>query len=464
MESTLFNYDIEEMVIGCCLQKESDLLFTKDFLTVEDFYKKEFKIIYSAMLILLEQGKKVDTFTVEDYLSNNKIGGISSDFLDNVVLSLVSNRKLQSNINVILEYSKKRKLDKLLNDLTKQLPIKSIDDVLDELNSVNNLDLSNKPDETKSVKSWIDKYIEELKLRETDGERRPLTLFQGWDEMITLKKATYNIVASRPAQGKSALGMNLTKNFCEQGFKTLFVSLEMPEHQVINRLVANISRIPNMELDRKKKFTDSEWKSILKARETIKKYDIEIFDKSGVDIDYLASVIRRMKKQGKIDIVVIDYIGLINTRKYKDNQTQKLSYVSRTLKQLCLETELPMFILAQLNRESDGAKSREPILSDLRQSGQLEQDADSVTLIHEIKFNEKGGKQNLSNMKQRMMKLIVAKNRHGKIGRIDFNYYGDYIEFIEKRWNDMSKRYEEVPLTKIEQITPIELNDDDLPF
>ena len=230
----------------------------------------------------------------------------------------------------------------------------------------------------------------------------------------------------------------------------------MSSKEVINRLVANMSGVEHEKIQRKKVLTDNEKESIENALEKIKSFNLQIYDKGSLTVDHLFNLAKKLHKQNLLDLLVIDYLQLMNSGRKSQNDHSDLGYITRRLKQLAQEIYIPILALSQLNRASadKNGKIREPQLTDLRQSGSIEEDANFVLMLHHEDDEEK--------FKEKHIKLFVRKNRSGAMGTIYMNYIGDLVRFEEMVWNDKVKKFEKVKQEVWSK--EFDIHDDDLPF
>jgi replicative DNA helicase len=259
------------------------------------------------------------------------------------------------------------------------------------------------------------------------------------DDLVLLKNTNLMLIGARPSVGKSAFATNLVKNFCKQGKHPLFVSLEMSKNEFMDRLVSNMADVEARKLKRKEPKSNDEWRRIMIAKEKIRKFKFNFYDKGNMKIEQLTGLCRYLKKKGELDVLVVDYLQLLQSNQYKNQRTQQVGYISHQLKSLAMELEIPVIALAQLSRAGidNNGKPREPQLSDLRESGDLENDANMILMLHtddvDQHFKEK-----------RFIKLFIRKNRDGTLGRIDYTYYGDFIKFEETTFNMDTRQWETV--------------------
>ncbi len=207
-------------------------------------------------------------------------------------------------------------------------------------------------------------------------------------------------------------------------------------------------------IKRKEGLTSNDWANIMKAKEDIRKFKFNFYDKGGMSIEQLVGLAKHLKKKGELDILVIDYLQLLTSNQYRNQKQNQVSYISQMLKQLAMELDIPVIALSQLSRGSiENGKPRKPVLSDLRDSGSLEQDSNIVLMLHtdDIEQNFKD---------ERFIKMYVRKNRDGMLGDVNYGFKGDYVEFIEKVWNTNTTRFDIVEQEELGKDNTIP----DLPF
>ena len=226
----------------------------------------------------------------------------------------------------------------------------------------------------------------------------------------------------------------------------------------MNRLVANMAHIPARKLKRKEVKSNYEWQSIMQAKDKIKKFRFNFYDKGGMSIEQLIGLSRYLKKRDELDVLVIDYLQLLESNQYRGQKQNQVGYISQKLKQIAMELDIPVIALSQLSRGviEKGGEPREPQLSDLRDSGSLEQDANIVMMLHTTDIEQKWGE---GDKRGRYIDLFVRKNRDGKLGSVKYEYFGDYVDFKEKVWDFDRKGFVTVEQDIIEGDFP-----DDLPF
>ena len=242
------------------------------------------------------------------------------------------------------------------------------------------------------------------------------------DVMSGLQRSDLFILAGRPAMGKTALALNWILSMGEQGIPGAIFSIEMPEGQLVDRLVAIDTSINTMRF-RSPSFSSDEWCTISDSIARISGYPIHIVDEPGVTITQISSISRRLKKKYNIQYIVIDYLQLIEGWT-KEGQAAKAE-ISRALKKLARALDLPVIALSQLNRGLESRNNKRPMMSDLRDSGAIEQDADIVAFVY------RGVVYNNQTLNPKIAEIIFAKNRHGITGRVPLSFYAEYTQFVD---------------------------------
>jgi replicative DNA helicase len=464
-----FNQEAEQTVLGSIFLEPKVLKKNIiEELEPSDFFSEHLKTIYISILSLDNRNIKIDYISVAENLKErkalNKAGGI--DYLISLSESVPSTANIDSYVKIVKDKSNLRKLynkfqtlmekDNLTSDFVKE----SMEQTLSSIQTISNI-------ETNSVSNYIKEYIDDLGKPQDDTEIFK-TYYTGLDDVLTIKPGKFIVIGARPGIGKSALGLNIGKHFAMQNKKVLFISLEMTKKEILDRLVSNITEIPTQILERKKSITPNQWASIHRAEKEIKKYHLNIYDKGSLTIEMLSGLCNKLKQQNQLDILIIDYIGLMETKTYSNQRNQQIGHISRKLKQLSMDLEIPVIALAQLNRNVAGqdGKLRQPVLSDLRESGSIEQDANAVIFLH----NKENELTRFANKDRPFsaVTLVVAKNRSGKLGTLNMKFEGQYARLRELEWvkSESTGRTsgESVPLSIEFPDEEVDISDKDLPF
>ena len=425
----------EQSVLGAVFISPETMISLADELTPDDFYKPANKIVFKTMLSLLEKGEPIDATTMVSALTNqgdiSNIGGI------NYVVELVNSTPTSKNVEHYAKLVKeKATLRKVIADLSDSLSSAyqgdvSIDDIIAKTEK-SMLDISNQNTGTgfRNVADILDTHMQIVETRsQTDGFVTGLsTGFVGLDKITTgLHEGNLIIIAARPAMGKTALALNIAKHVATMERKPAVIfSLEMGAEELIERMVASEGMIPAYHLKTGNLSTD-EWKRLVHAQSNL--YDVPIFvdDTAGIRISEIRSKARKLSQEmGGLGIIIIDYLQLITGSK-RENRQQIVSEISRELKILAKDLRVPVIALSQLSRSVEQRQDKRPMLSDLRESGSIEQDADIVAFLYRDAYYQK--EQADSQEANNVTELILEKNRHGSLGTVKLYFHKEYTKF-----------------------------------
>jgi len=425
----------EQSVLGAVFISPETMISLADELTPDDFYKPANKIVFKTMLSLLEKGDPIDATTMVSALTNqgdiSNIGGI------NYVVELVNSTPTSKNVEHYAKLVKeKATLRKVIADLSESLSSAyqgdvSIGDIIAKTEK-SMLDISNQNTGTgfRNVADILDTHMQIVETRsQTDGFVTGLsTGFVGLDKITTgLHEGNLIILAARPAMGKTALALNIAKHVATMERKPAVIfSLEMGAEELIERMVASEGMVPGYHLKTGNLSTD-EWKRLVHAQSNL--YDVPIFvdDTAGIRISEIRSKARKLSQEmGGLGIIIIDYLQLITGSK-RENRQQIVSEISRELKILAKDLRVPVIALSQLSRSVEQRQDKRPMLSDLRESGSIEQDADIVAFLYRDAYYQKehADSQEANNVTE----LILEKNRHGSLGTVKLYFHKEYTKF-----------------------------------
>lgn len=425
----------EQSVLGAVFISPETMTSLADELTPDDFYKPANKIVFKTMLSLLEKGEPIDATTMVSALTNqgdiSNIGGMT------YVVELVNSTPTSKNVEHYAKLVKeKATLRKVIADLSDSLSSAyqgdvSIDDIIVKTEK-SLLDISNQNAGTgfRNVADILDTHMQIVETRsQTDGFVTGLsTGFVGLDKITTgLHEGNLIILAARPAMGKTALALNIAKHVASMERKPAVIfSLEMGAEELIERMVASEGMIPGYHLKTGNLSTD-EWKRLVHAQSNL--YDVPIFvdDTAGIRISDIRSKARKLSQEmGGLGIIIIDYLQLITGSK-RENRQQIVSEISRELKILAKDLRVPVIALSQLSRSVEQRQDKRPMLSDLRESGSIEQDADIVAFLYRDAYYQK--EQADSQEANNVTELILEKNRHGSLGTVKLYFHKEYTKF-----------------------------------
>lgn len=398
---------------------------------VEHFYKVEHQVIYSSILNIFTDNKNIDVVVLLNQLTKeqNVANAGGKEYIVELLDFMSSSPNYKEYIDIVKEkYSLRRLQVALTNGLDDCKKGVTPDKVIDSVSSVIFSETENKSAirDIKDVSADVFKAIEE---RTCGVEFAIRTGFYGLDHYLGgFNKGNLIILGARPAMGKTALALNLTENVARGGGKVLFFSMEMTANELVSRMISSQSRINSIKISRGREFSADEIQRMTHAVDTVSKKQIFI-DDSGFNTyhDILLKIKSCIRKVCGLDLIVIDYLQLIIPDKMsKGNDVQDVSRITRALKLMAKEFGVPILCLSQLNRELERRVNKRPILADLRQSGSIEQDADSVLFLYrEAVYDEDLGDDPST-------ELIVAKNRHGEIGTVHLEFNKEIVLFEER--------------------------------
>ena len=433
------NLEAEQALLGCLLidiDTQTDIL---DKLTEEDFYQESHQLIIGAMKAVFNARKPVDLVTLADELENEncleKAGGIT--YITDLAKITPSAANYKSYLDIVKRDSVNRRLIRASQKIIENAMEGS--DASDSVAYAEKLvfDISKKMDTSSLVDmredDSYDRVLNKFEVISTDKNalRGVNTGFTKLDKITNgLQKSDFIVLAARPGVGKTTIGMNIIEHAALVDNKVCAVfSLEMPRIQLAQRLLCSYSRV-SMSKALAGELSQSDWKKLWKASAELKKAKIYIDDSSKITPAEILSKCRRLKsrKEG-LDIIMIDYIQLMGSgeRRSEENRQQEIATITRNLKIMAKELDVPVLALSQLRRISS---KEEPQLSDLRESGAIEQDADMVMFIHrpDVAATEeeiKSGK-----IIKDAADLIIAKHRNGELGRVKLRFRGDQVRYV----------------------------------
>ena len=439
------NLDAEQALLGCMLIDNEILAEILEQLDKNDFYQESHQYILSAMKMVFAERKPVDIVTLCDRLDgdNNleKAGGIS--YVSELAQITPSAANYKYYFDIVKRDSVNRSLIRASRDIIDFAKsggdtVSSVQFAEEKIYAVSRTnDTSTMKDirEGSGIDAVLDKF--EKLAKDKDAFRGVITGFTRLDKLTNgLQKSDLIVLAARPGMGKTSLSMNIVENAAiGSGAVCAVFSLEMPEVQIIQRLMCSLANV-SMSDALSGKLTANDWKKLVKASEKLRRSKIHIDDSSRVTPAEILSKCRRIKSKnnGQLDLVMIDYIQLMSSGKKsgEENRTQEVAAITRELKIMAKELDVPVVALSQLRRIQAG----EPQLSDLRESGAIEQDADIVMFINRPDVNATDEDIAKKHIVKGMADLIVAKHRNGGLDRIKLRFKGELTKFVNPEPND----------------------------
>ena len=426
--------EAEQSVLGSILLDKEAMISVSETLVPEDFYKEAHKVIYESMLKLYNSQSEIDLITLTDELRDqgylDDIGGIAYITSLSTVVPTTSNIKYY--VNIVKEKSISRQLISAANDIINLGYDGSakVEYVLENAEKkIFDISQERATNDFQPINQVISEALSMLeKLYEEKNDVTGLTTgFRDLNKKINgLQRSDLLLIAARPAMGKTAFALNLVQNAALMGDASVAVfSLEMSKEQLVQRMIASQSTV---ELKKIKTGTlaDNDWPRITDGMAILSGAKIHIDDTPGIKISELRSKCRKLKIEKGLDLVLIDYLQLMEGEGQNESRQQEIAKISRSLKILAKELDCPVVALSQLSRAPEQRADHRPMLSDLRESGSIEQDADIVMFLYRDEYY------NPDTEKKNNGEVIVAKNRHGETGTVELVWFGGIQKFADK--------------------------------
>ena len=435
VNNALYSIEAEETLLGNIILFPDTLRECIDSdLVSEDFYLDKNRIIYQIMCYMFENNEKVDTTSLtsklKDFNQFEKVGGM--DYLLRLSSSTIYNRNVKEYINIIKNKSIARKLIKVGEEISSDAidTTKDINVLLDEVEKkVIDVTRSNLSSDFVSGEQAFDELIKHIEtVQENKSEVTGVrTLYNAFDRMTAgLQKGDLIIVAARPSMGKTTFALNLALNSASvnQGSVAIF-SVEMPREQVAMRLLSCRAKVEYQKI-RKGTLNNEEWSRINEAVQVLKKQNFYIDDTAGIKVTDMLAKARKLAKEEGLYLIIVDYIQLLQSASSSENRQQEVSEISIFLLSLARELNVPVIAVSQLHRGVETRQDKRPMLSDLRESGALEQDADLVLFLYRDDYykREEGVKNEREDVE-----LIIAKHRNGPTGKITLAFEKEIFAF-----------------------------------
>lgn len=429
--------DAEKSVLGAVLIDSGAINLIAEFLKAEHFYSREHQLVYGAMITLFEKQQPIDVVTIQDELkktdSLKQIGG--KNYLSDLINAVPTSAYIEQYGRIVKNHFVKRRLIQMSSRLveksfdTKGDVKKLLDDAETEIFALSQEHLHRDFIELKEVLAESFERLEEF-VKKGSHLRGVSTGFVDLDSKLAgMQDSNLLILAARPGIGKTTMALNIalqaaTKNKTPVGF----FSLEMSKEELVDRLLVGQADIDAWRL-KTGRLSEDDYKRLTEAMGELSDAPIFIDDTPGSSILEMRTKARKLKMEKDIKLLIVDYLQLIDAGKRFDSRVNEVSYVSQNLKNLARELKIPVLALSQLSRAVEQRGTRKPQLSDLRESGSIEQDADVVMFLYLEQETE-----DILDQNKKIVKLYIAKHRNGATGEMDLLFRGDRVKFysVEK--------------------------------
>ncbi len=428
--------EAEQSVLGGLMLANDAWNDVGEILSDEDFYRQDHKKVYAAIAHLANLSDPFDVITVSDYLEKNgdlnTVGGLA--YLGQLVKDTPSAANIKSYAKVVRERSILRSLITVGTTITSNAYDTEGREVKHLVDDAERMVFDIAEQNSRSGKSYVS--VKDVlgpvfnRLKELEKSDSQFTGIEtGFTEFDTktsgLQKGDLIIVAGRPSMGKTTLAVNMAENAAiAHGKSVVMFSMEMAADQLVMRMISSLGRINQTRL-RSGKLQPEDWNSVSSAMSLLKNSKMFIDDTPALSPTEIRARARRIKREHGLDLVLVDYLQLMQVKGTVENRTNEISEISRSLKALARELEVPVIALSQLNRSIEQRTDKQPVLSDLRESGAIEQDADVITFIYRDDFYNKDP----SNPRKGQADIIIGKQRNGPTGKIVLKFLGEYTKF-----------------------------------
>ena len=436
--------EAEKSVLGSMLISHEATEFACEALKPEDFYLPAHQDIYAAMLQLYNRGNAVDSVTLIDALERegklNAVGGVT--YITELSLFVPSAANVSHYIRIVEDRSVMRQLIRAGTDIVRdaQAGERPIGDMLDDAERrIFNISMKKSEDTLVHIGTTaMDTYMHIGDLMKLKGKLSGITTgFTDLDRLTSgLQRSDLVIVAGRPSMGKTAFALNIAQNAALKGGATICIfSLEMSREQLVRRMLCANAGV-DMQRVNTGDVTNDELVRLAEAMGDLSKANIYIDDTAGISVAELRSRCRKLKSRNGLDLIVIDYLQLMKTAGNSDNRATEISDVTRSLKILARELNVPIILLSQLSRgpEARTSNGHRPIMADLRESGAIEQDADVIILLYRPAVYAEAGDVEAEN--DNTAEIIVAKHRNGPTDTVYLSWLEQYTKFTDRSGRD----------------------------
>lgn len=424
--------EAEQAVIGSMIMDREAILAAAETITGEDFYQRQYGVVFEAMVELFNQNEPVDLVTLQNRLRAKEVPEeISSmEFVRDILEHLPTSANIKYYANIVAEKSTLRKLIRVNDEISSLCygGVESLEEVLEQTEKkVFDLVQRRNAGEFVPIRQVVLNAIQKIETASrTKGNVTGIaTGFKDLDYQTSgFQPSDLILIAARPSMGKTAFVLNIAQYMAFRHDVTVAIfSLEMSKEQLVNRLLSMESGVDAQKL-RNGNLTDNDWERLVEGAEGVARSNLIIDDTPGITLAELRSKCRKYKLEHGLGIVMIDYLQLMTGGgRSSDSRQQEISDISRGLKSLARELNVPVVALSQLSRAVEQRPDHRPILSDLRDSGAIEQDADMVMFLYRDNYYNKD-----SEMKN-LAEVIVAKQRNGPIGTINLLWMPEYTAF-----------------------------------
>ena len=425
------NVEAEQSVIGAMLMDRDAITIASEILTVDDFYQKQYGILFEAMVELYTENVPVDLITLQNRLKEKDVPPeISSlEFVRDMITKVPTSVNVGTYAKIVSEKAALRRLIRVNEEIASACYAgkDSVEEIMEDTEKKIFQVLQRKTnDEFVPIKDVVLNALDKIEAasRMKGSVTGMPTGFIDLDYKTSgFQPSDLILIAARPSMGKTAFVLNIAEYMAFRSNETVAIfSLEMSKEQLVNRLFALESRVDSQIL-RTGNLSDNDWSSLIEAAGVIGRSNLIIDDTPGISVSELRSKCRKYKLEHNLGIIMIDYLQLMQGSRKSESRQQEISDISRSLKEIARELQVPVVALSQLSRAVEQRPDHRPMLSDLRESGAIEQDADVVMFLYRDDYY------NHDTEKKDVAEVIIAKQRNGPVGTIELAWLPQYTKF-----------------------------------
>ncbi len=439
------NIEAEQAVLGAIFLVPDTIVTATEILEPEDFYRVSHQRIFETMIRLTDKGEPIDLVTIttelEDLKLLNEVGGVS--YLTDIANSVPTAANIEYYARIVEEKSTLRRIIFAATDIVTKTYDEGdeVTDLLDHAEKtileISQNKASGRFQNIQDVLVDVYDNIEQLH-NQQDEVTGIATGFRDLDHITSgFQKNDLIIVAARPSVGKTAFALNIAQNVAVNSDENVAIfSLEMGADQLVMRMLCAEGNIDSQRL-RTGKLQEEDWRKLTMAMGSLSNAGIYIDDTPGIKVNEIRSKCRRLKQESGLGMVLIDYLQLIqgSSASSRENRQQEVSEISRALKALARELEVPVIALSQLSRGVEQRQDKRPMMSDIRESGSIEQDADIVGFLYRDDYYDQESE------KENIIEIIIAKQRNGPVGTVELAFVKEYNKFV-----DLDRRYSDAEI------------------
>ena len=425
--------EAEQSVIGAMIMDREAIIVAAEIINGADFYSRQYGVVFEAMVELNDEGKPVDLVTLQNRLKEKDVPPevASLEFIRDLMTAALTSANIKHYANIVAEKSTLRKLIRLNEEIANNCYSgkENIDFILEDTEKrVFELIQKSNTGEFVPIREVVLDVLDRIE-QASKNKGNVTGVATGFADLdyrtAGMQPSDLILIAARPSMGKTALLLNIAQHVVLKQQKCVaFFALEMSKEQMVNRLFSMESRVDSQHL-RTGNLSDMEWEKLIESAGVIGKSKLIVDDTPGITIPELRSKCRKYKLEFDLQMVIIDYLQLMSgsSGRASDSRQQEISDISRSLKALARELKIPVIAASQLSRAVEQRPDHRPMLSDLRESGAIEQDADVVMFIYRDEYYNKESE------KKGIAEIIIAKQRNGPIGTIELVYLPEYTRF-----------------------------------